>query len=69
MRFKEHLNTVYYTYSYVLRTAKKSGVLLGKFIICSSISMVAQMVKKLSAMHETQCDPWVRKIPWRRILK
>ena len=58
-----------YVHNYVLRTAKESGVLLSWFIIGSSISMAAQMVKKLSAMHETQRDPWVRKIPWRRTLK
>ena len=29
-------------------------------------SLVAQMVKRLPAMRETQFDPWVRKIPWRR---
>ena len=29
-------------------------------------SLVAQTVKNLPAMLETQVDPWVRKIPWRR---
>ena len=29
-------------------------------------SLVAQMVKRLSAMQETRLDPWVGKIPWRR---
>ena len=29
-------------------------------------SLVAQLVKNLPAMHETQFDPWVGKIPWRR---
>ena len=29
-------------------------------------SLVAQLVKNLSAMWETQLDSWVRKIPWRR---
>ena len=29
-------------------------------------SLVAQMVKNLLAMEETQLDPLVRKIPWRR---
>jgi len=28
--------------------------------------LVAQMVKILPAMQDTQVDPWVRKIPWRR---
>ena len=28
--------------------------------------LVVQMVKILLAMWETQFDPWVRKIPWRR---
>ena len=27
---------------------------------------MAQMVKNLRAMQETQIHPWVRKIPWRR---
>ena len=29
-------------------------------------SLVAQMVKNLSAMKETQVDPWVGKISWKR---
>ena len=29
-------------------------------------SLAAQLVKNLPAMQETQVDPWVRKIPWRR---
>ena len=29
-------------------------------------SLVAQMVKSLPAMQETQVPSWVRKIPWRR---
>ena len=29
-------------------------------------SLVAQMVKNLSAVQETGFDPWVGKIPWRR---
>ena len=29
-------------------------------------SLVAQTVKNLPAMQETQFNPWVRKIPWRR---
>ena len=28
--------------------------------------LVAQMVKNPPAMQETQFDPWVRKIPWRK---
>ena len=28
--------------------------------------LVAWMVKNLPAMQETQVNPWVRKIPWRR---
>ena len=32
----------------------------------SRASLVAQMVKNLSAMQETPFDPWVGKIPWRR---
>ena len=30
-----------------------------------SASLVAQMLKRLSAVRETWFDPWVRKIPWR----
>ena len=29
-------------------------------------SLVAQMVKNLPLMQETQVDSWVRKIPWRK---
>ena len=29
-------------------------------------SLVAQTVKRLPTMRETQFDPWVGKIPWRR---
>ena len=29
-------------------------------------SLVVQMVKNLPAMQETQVQPWIRKIPWRR---
>ena len=29
-------------------------------------SLVAQMIKNFPAVQETQFDPWVRKIPWRR---
>ena len=29
-------------------------------------SLVAQMVKNLPTMQETQVDPWVGKSPWRR---
>ena len=32
----------------------------------SGASLVAQRVKNLPAMQETQFDPWVEKIPWRR---
>ena len=28
--------------------------------------LAAEMVKNLPAMQETQVNPWVRKIPWRR---
>ena len=30
-------------------------------------SLAAQMVKNLPAMQETRFDPWVGKIPWRRV--
>ena len=29
-------------------------------------SLVAQMVKNVPAMQESEFDPWVRKVPWRR---
>ena len=32
----------------------------------SQSSLVAQMVKNLSAVQETRFDPWVRRTPWRR---
>ena len=32
----------------------------------SGASLVAQMVKHLLAMQETQFDPWVGNFPWRR---
>ena len=35
-------------------------------IIRNRDSPVAQTVESLPAMWETQFDPWVRKIPWRR---
>ena len=36
------------------------------YILKNKPSLVAQMVKNLLAMEETQLDPLVRKIPWRR---
>ena len=38
------------------------------FCSCSNerASLVAQLVKNVSAMQETQFDSWVGKIPWRR---
>ena len=35
-------------------------------ISASGASLVAQMVKDMLAKQETQFDPWVGKIPWRR---
>ena len=29
-------------------------------------SLVAQMVKNLPVVQETQFDPWIRMMPWRR---
>ena len=34
--------------------------------IPTGASLVAQLVKNLPAMQETQFNPWVGKIPWRR---
>ena len=34
--------------------------------ICIRISLVAQLVKNPPAMQETQINPWVGKIHWRR---
>ena len=36
------------------------------FLFSYQISLVAQKVKNLPAMQETQFHPWVGKIPWRR---
>ena len=33
----------------------------------SQASIVAQLVKNLPVMQETQFNSWVRKIPWRRV--
>ena len=30
-------------------------------------SLVAQLVKNLPVKHESGVDPWIRKIPWRRV--
>ena len=38
----------------------------GEPICLNWASLVAQMVKHLSAMQETWFDPWVGKVPWRR---
>ena len=35
------------------------------YMYIDSASLVAQMLKHLSAVRETWFDPWVRKIPWR----
>jgi len=42
------------------------NVLLNESFNSRGASLVAQMVKHLPAMRETQFDPWVGKIPWRR---
>ena len=34
--------------------------------LLNEASLVAQMVKNLPAMQETQFNPWVGKMPWRR---
>ena len=34
--------------------------------ITHTTSLVAQTVKNLPAMQETECDPWLGKIPWRK---
>ena len=34
--------------------------------LCNRASLVAQLVKNLTAMRETWFNPWVGKIPWRR---
>ena len=45
---------------------------LTKFIVVTNslyiymASLIAQLVKNLPAEQETQFNPWVRKIPWRR---
>ena len=35
-------------------------------LLCNWAYLVAQMEKNLPTKQETQFDPWVRKIPWRR---
>ena len=35
-------------------------------VLATTASLVAQLVKNLSAMQKTPFDSWVRKIPWRR---
>ena len=46
--------------------ADTAAVLTGLLPGTLGASLVAQMVKKLPAKQETQFNPWVRKIPWRR---
>ena len=43
-----------------------SRIFFGNTFCSFRDSLVAQMVKRLPAMRETQFDPWIRKIPWRR---
>ena len=42
------------------------GLLITNALNSYLVSYFCQMVKSLPAMLETQVDPWVRKIPWRR---
>ena len=39
---------------------------LTEYIHTIGASLLVQMVKNLPAMQETQLDPWIGKIPWRR---
>ena len=39
---------------------------LGNSLVVQWASLVAQRIKRLPAMRETQFSPWVGKIPWRR---
>ena len=39
---------------------------LTEYIHTIGASLPVQMVKNLPAMQETQLDPWIGKIPWRR---
>ena len=41
-------------------------VLIKVFLHREGASLVAQTVENLPAMWETQFNPWVRKIPWKR---
>ena len=44
----------------------KPKLLICMYMLIPWTSLVAQMVKNLSAMQETGFDPWVGKIPWIR---
>ena len=47
-------------------SGRSTGEGMGYPFQYSWASLVAQLVKNLPAMHETQFDPWVGKISWRR---
>ena len=47
-------------------SGRSAGEGIGYSLQYSWASLVAQLVKNLSAMQETGFDPWVGKILWRR---
>ena len=49
-------------------SGRSSGEGLGYPLQYSWASLVAQLVKNLSAVQRPGLDPWVVKIPWRRAL-
>ena len=68
-----NVNTIYEFLTLTSTDRKRTNVFIDKDkdvnltnIDNKGASLVAQMVKSLPAMQETQFDPWVRKIPWRR---
>ena len=49
-----------------MRKYYKREVMNGGNLVTVIISLVAQTIKNLPAMEETEFNPWVRKILWRR---
>ena len=47
--------------------SKKFQEKIAKTCAKQGASVVAQTVKNPAAMQKTGFDPWVRKIPWRRV--
>ena len=58
----EQYSIVYMHHSFLIHLSA-DGL---NWVFLNEASLVAQAVKNLSAMNETEFDPWVRKIPYRR---